>query len=262
VRDDDGQTVLAQQSFRAPFHLSKPYWDDHALIVQVVNPTAGVLAGDRLESEISVGRQAALLVTTPSANRVFKMRSGMAECRQRFKVAAGGWLEFMPEPLVLHRGSLYHQVTEIDVAEGGSLFFADLLMPGRLARGERWAWESLVLESSLRCAGKLIVRERLKQSGEDLRRLAEFAGASEGACFANVLLVGQPLATESSWREAVRALHGYEVRLGVSELRGGCGAWSLKLVAADNLALRRTLKEVRRILSPLLPKLACDPRKL
>ena len=42
-----GRTVLARQSFRAPFHLSKPYWDadSRALLVQVVNPTAGILAG-------------------------------------------------------------------------------------------------------------------------------------------------------------------------------------------------------------------------
>ena len=52
----DGRTVLAGQSFRAPFHLSKSYWDVDAgvLIVQVVNPTAGILAGDRLESSVAV----------------------------------------------------------------------------------------------------------------------------------------------------------------------------------------------------------------
>src|SRR5688500_6639167 len=99
---DHGRTVLAAQSFRAPFHISKPYWDadSRALLVQVVNPTAGILAGDRLESEIAVQRDAALLVTTPSANRLFQMRGGAAECSQHFTVSAGGWLEVMPEPLV------------------------------------------------------------------------------------------------------------------------------------------------------------------
>ena len=77
----DGRTVLARQSFRAPYHLSKPYWDMDAktLLVQVVNPTAGILSGDRLESDLDVRKGAALLVTTPSASRVFKMKSGTAE---------------------------------------------------------------------------------------------------------------------------------------------------------------------------------------
>ena len=97
-----GRTVLAAQSFRAPYHLSKPYWDaaTRTLIAQVVNPTAGILSGDQLESAISVDEGAALLLTTPSASRVFKMKEGTAACRQQFQVAAGAWLEVMPEPLV------------------------------------------------------------------------------------------------------------------------------------------------------------------
>src|SRR6478736_2865307 len=126
----DGRTVLASQSIRAPYHLSKPYWDADAgtLLVQVVNPTAGILEGDSLTSDIAVERDAALLVTTPSASRVFKMKYGSAECRQDFKVAKGGWLEVLPEPLVPHRGCRYRQTTTIEVASGGGLFYVDLLV--------------------------------------------------------------------------------------------------------------------------------------
>ena len=42
VRAADGSTALSAQSFRAPFHLSKPNWDPDAEVLhaQVVNPTA------------------------------------------------------------------------------------------------------------------------------------------------------------------------------------------------------------------------------
>lgn len=259
---ENGQTVLAQQSFCAPFHLSKPYWDGHALIVQVVNPTAGILSGDRLESEIAVGSGAAVLVTSPSASRVFQMREGEAECRQRFSVEAGGWLEFMPEPLVLHKGSRYRQRTELDIAAGGEIFFADLLMPGRIARGETWAWDKLRLELTLRVGGELILRERLDQSGPELKALASLAGAGEGACFANLAMVSPRLKEATGWREALVALHGAGVWAGLSQLRGECGGWSLKLIAPDNVSLRATLKRVRQIVMETLPRLASDPRKL
>lgn len=257
-----GETFLSRQSFRAPFHLSKPYWDGHALIVQVVNPTAGILAGDVLESEIAVRPNAAILVTSPSASRVFQMKAGEAVCRQRFEVAAHGWLEFMPEPLVLHRGSRYRQQTELTVAEGGELFFADLLMPGRLARGETWAWDALKLELSLRVGGELLLRERLDQSGEQLKALATLAGSGDGACFANVVMVSPRLATAGEWRSQLTALHGGGVWVGLSELRGNRGGWSLKLIAPDTLGLKATLKRAREVMCPLLPRLACDPRKL
>ena len=48
----------------------------------------------------------------------------------------------------------------------------------------------------------------------------------------------------------------------LSRLRGEAGGWSLKLIAPDNIALRKTLKRVREILVVALPRLASDPRKL
>lgn len=258
----DGRTVLAGQSFRAPYHLSKPYWDDAArtLLVQVVNPTAGILSGDRLESEITVVNGAALLVTTPSASRVFQMKGGAAESRQRFVVAKGGWLEMMPEPLVPHRGSTYRQVTSLEVELGGELFFADLLMPGRIGHGEAWEWESLALEIEVRFEGRPVLRERLQQSGEELRAMAAFFGSGAGACFGNAILIGEERADDEAWKKKVRALHGDGLWLGLSRL--SLGGWSLKLVAADGIRLRQALRDVRQAVAVRFPRLACDPRKL
>ena len=258
----DGRTTLAAQSFRAPYHLSKPYWDAEVktLLVQVVNPTAGILAGDRLESEIAVDAGAALVVTTPSATRVFQMNGGTAECHQRFSVAAGGWLEVMPEPLVPHRGSRYRQTTRITVAPQGQLFFTDLLMPGRVAHGEAWAWESLRLETEIRIGDELVLRERFDQTGADLQALAALAGSGPSACFGNSVVIADPDAGDVSWRETVNALQTEGLWIGVSALRRG--GWSIKTVAADGIRLRRALRAIRRALVPRFPRLACDPRKL
>lgn len=256
-----GRTVLAAQSFRAPFHLSKPYWDADAgvLLTHVVNPTAGILAGDRLESEIAVDAQAALLVTTPSASRVFCMRNGEAECRQTFSVAPSGWLEVMPEPLVPHRDSRYRQMTTIEVGAGGGLFFVDQLMPGRVAYGEAWQWSRLTLDLVVRKEGALILRERLDQHGAELRELAERAGSGPHACFANAVLIGDS-SDPKRWQAELHALHGDGLWVGASALRGD--GWTIKLIARDGVRLREALREVRRRLAAYFPRLACDSRKL
>ncbi len=256
----DGRTVLAAQAFRAPFHVSKPYWDTDTdtLLVQVVNPTAGILSGDKLESDIVVGAGAALLVTTPSASRVFQMRGGSAECWQHFSVQRGGWLEVMPEPLVPHRGCRYLQSTRIEVDLGGGLFFADMLMPGRVAHDEAWAWDSLCLEVDVRQAGEFILHERFNPSGEELKAMATLMGSGPGACFGNAVLITEE--PDASWRDAVHALQGDGLWVGVSRLRKG--GWSLKFVATDGVRLRKGLKETRRLLSARFAHLACDARKL
>lgn len=260
VASAGGRTALAGQSFRAPYHLSKAYWDADAgaLLVQVVNSTAGILEGDFLESDIAVGSGAALLVTTPSASRVFRMKTGSAECRQRFAVAKGGWLEVLPEPLVPHRGCRYRQKTTVAVEPGGGLFFTDLLMPGRIShKGEAWVWGRLCLETEVRVGGELALRERFEQSGAELKALAALAGSGAKACFGNAVLIAEG---EAPWLDAVRALHGNGVWLGVSALRRG--GWSIKLVAADSILLRMTLKKMRGLLAAHYSRLACDPRKL
>lgn len=279
---EDGKTVIVRQSFRAPFHVGKSYWDEdgQTLRVQVVNPTAGILEGDRLETDVSVGTNAALLVTTPSASRVFHMRAGEAVASQRFAVERGGWLEFLPEPLVPHQASRYRQVTEIEVADGGELAFADLLMPGRLARGEAWAWSRLKLELSVRVGGELILRERLDQSGEELSTLAALArvggerkgeeGRANGenettgnaCCFGNIVLVSRALTDDGAWREKIEALHGPRAWIGVSALRGNRGGWSLKIIAGDGAELRRVMTAAREILAEKLPRMQTSLRRV
>lgn len=267
ARPDDGVTSLASQSFRAPYHLSKPYWDadTRTLLVQVVNPTAGILSGDRLESAVTVGPGAAVLLTTPSASRVFCMRTGApaASSLQRFNVAPGGWLEVLPEPLVPHRGSRFHQRTVLDVAPGGAAFYADLLFPGRIAHGETWSWDRLVLELEVRSGAELLLCERLDQTADHLRALAALAGTGENASFGNAVFIAPGLASDPAppWRAALHALQTDGVWIGASQLRTGAG-WSIKFVAPDGILLRRTLAAIRRILTPAAPHLACDARKL
>lgn len=258
----DGVTAVTEQRFRAPFHLSKPSWDPEAKVLhaQVVNPTAGILEGDRLESSVRVDAGAALLVTTPSASRVFRMdHGGHAVSRQSFDVRAGGWLEVFPEPLVPYRGSVFFQETDLVVEPGAGLLFVDQLMPGRLAHGEAWAWRRLVLGLSVRFGGALIHRERFDQSGESLRAMSEFSGTGAGACFANVLFIPPVFEPAPAWRDAVAGLHRGGVWAGISPLRAG--GWSLRLVAPDPVRLRDTLGELRAILRNSYPRLGCGLRR-
>ena len=259
----DGRTVLRDQAFRAPFHVSKPYWDNEArtLLVQVVNPTAGILARDELALDVKVGALAAMTMTTPAATRVFRMPAGQAVSRQNFTVASGGWLEVMPEPLVPHGGSRFRQVTVIDAASGAGVFYVDQLMPGRLGHREAWAWDSLRLEMSVRVDGELVLRERLDESGEGLRVLAEAGGSGANACFANAVIVVPPeIGPDASLTTDLHNLQTKNLLLGLSPLRRH--GWSLKCVARDPVHLRTGLHAARAVLARRLQRLSLDLRKV
>lgn len=260
-----GRTALAGQSFRAPYYVGKSYLDTDSgvLMVQVANPTAGILSGDRLESAITVAADAKLLVTTPSASRVFPMNAGEAVSRQTFAVETGGWLEMLPEPLVPHRRSTYRQDTSVEIAAGGGVFFVEQLMPGRVGHGEAWEWDRLVLTLDVRVDGEWVLRERFDQSGASLRAMAVAAGTGPESCFANGLVVvpgADAAETNPAWREALHALHGDGVWIGATAL--GAGAWSLRIVAANGVTLRAAVQQVRAILAEVCPALRCGLRKL
>ncbi len=255
----DGRTVLGRQSFQAPFHLGKAYWDGSVLQVRIVNATAGILAGDRLELDVRVTADAALLVMTPAATRAFMMRSGLAECRQAFAVDPGGWLEYAPEPLYPHRDSDYAQRTLLEIADGAEAYFADSLAPGRAGRGEIWAWRSLRLSLDVVHAGKPVLRERLAGAGPDLARRAAFFGFAE-AWFGTVVAFSQRLGPDDEFWGRVRAMHGDRCRIGATRLAHG--GWIVRLAARDSPSLRDAHAGLRALFSEKLPMLRSDLRRV
>lgn len=257
--DAEGRTFIREQSFRAPFHLSKPYWDEHALIVQVVNPTAGVFAGDTLTSRVVVESGARLLLTTPSANRIHAMPAGRALVEQHFSVADGGWLEVMPELFIPQAQCRYRQRTLIEVAAGGEMFFVETLAPGRVARGEVFEFTEIDWEFELRRAGDLVARERfsLRPSDESTTALRNpFPNGYYASCY----VISERVPPD---HEAWRAIHDVsrdDALVGVSRLAVAGSA--IKILAADSIALQRSLRAIRTLLAPHLPAMHAAARKL
>lgn len=255
----DGTTVIARQSFSAPFHFSKPYWDGHALQVQLVNSTAGILAGDELEVSVEALSGARLSLTTPAAARAYMMNSGAACCRQRFVAGGGACLEYLPEALYPHRDTDYTQHTRLEVGSDSSVFFVDQLAPGRVGLGECWAWRRLRLGLDVVIGGRLVLRELLDQSGSSLSRLAAFHGFSE-AWFATALVIRPSLGADSRLWGRVRALASDSVVCGVTHPVPELGV--VRLIGRSGLALRDSLVGLRGLVAEELPALRTDHRKL
>ena len=158
--DARGLTRLRHQSFRPPVHLSKPHHDAGVLVVNMINPTAGLLEGDRLRLDVRVETGARLLLTSPSANRVHQMTIGHAEVTGRFQVSAGGSLDWWPELLIPQAGANYRQKITLEVEPGGELFFFESVAPGRTAMKEVFAYRELRWATDLLVGGRLLARER------------------------------------------------------------------------------------------------------
>jgi urease accessory protein len=100
--------------------------------VHLVGGAAGPLAGDQLRLEIEVGSGAQLVMRTAAASVALP---GPAEGWSHFHVAArvapGGALSWLPEPLVAARGCRHRMSAEVEVADGGRVTWREELVWGR-----------------------------------------------------------------------------------------------------------------------------------
>ena len=134
-------------------------------LLHLHNLSGGVLGGDQLAVEIDVGPSARVQLTTTGATRIYRSRSEDTEpARQHctVRIQAGGLLEYLPDQLIPFAGSRYQQVTRIEMEQDAGLFWWETIAPGRLARGESFAYELLQLQTDIVAAGQPIACERFK----------------------------------------------------------------------------------------------------
>ncbi len=130
-------------------------------LVHLHNVSGGVLAGDRLALDVEVAAGAAAQVTTTGATRLYRHRADAAdsEHRARFSVGDEALLEYLPDAVIPYAGSRHTQRTEIRLGLGATLFWWEVIAPGRLAAGERFAFERLRIETEVHAGTRPVLRE-------------------------------------------------------------------------------------------------------
>lgn len=222
-------------------HLSKPHEDAGALVVNLVNPTAGIFDDDEIDINVTVETGASLVLASPSATRVYRSRSGNgAAVNQSFHVHKGGSLEFYPEPFIPHGGARFRQRTDIRVERGGTMVYYEWLTPGRVASGESFQFAVLEFDLDLWLAEKLVARERysLRPEDDSLHPLRLF---SKTAQYLGCFVLGFEIDAS-----IIDAMESHDVYLGCSKLPD-CG-WVIKAICKDSLTARRVMKDLRGFL--------------
>ncbi|CNI38183.1 urease accessory protein UreD [Yersinia mollaretii] len=129
------RSVLAEMERRVPSLVQKAlYWDEEMPELPCVTmiSTAGcILQGDRLATDVHVEAGACAHVTTQSATKVHMMNANYASQIQHFTVEEGGYLEFMPDPLIPHRNSRFITETTINIHPTATAIYSEVLMSGR-----------------------------------------------------------------------------------------------------------------------------------
>ena len=160
-------TVLAQRHTSAPFGAVRANYPDGSGMpeVQITNPSGGILGGDFLEVNVDVSPGSSATVLTQAANKAY--RGEEASQTAVFRVGGGAFLEYLPHHLIPYAGSNYRQETTFHLAGDAALFAWDAFSAGRVARGERFAFDRLRSRTNVFREGVPEVIDGLDLAGGD-----------------------------------------------------------------------------------------------
>ena len=208
--------------------------DSGCSLVHLHNVSGGVLSGDHLSLEIHAGPGSVVQVTTTGATRLYRHRVGGAESEQHVKihVAEGALLEYLPDALLPFAGSRHRQCTSVTLAEGASLFWWDVLAPGRQAMGETFAFDSLRIRTELCSPSRPLLIENLvlEPARRPLQSAARLGPYTHLANFYACVVGLHP----SKWRELESKLNDF---CG-AQSKPGVMIWGSSTLAADGIAVR------------------------
>jgi urease accessory protein len=167
----DGRTIIARSHCTTPWHLLPPiYLDDTgAAYTLLVNPSGGLVGGDRLSIDMSLGEEAHVLISAPSANRVYRSQGEVSIQEIEITIGAGAVLEWIPEHTIPFAGSRFRQTIHATLEPGATIVLWDAIASGRIARDERWAFTSLENEIRITTApGQSLVERYALDPATDL----------------------------------------------------------------------------------------------
>jgi urease accessory protein len=203
-------------------------------LVHLHNVSGGVLAGDRLALDVEVQAGAAAQITTTGATRIYRHRAGAADSEQcaSFTLGDAALLEYLPDAVIPYAGSRHMQRTEIRLGRGATLFWWEVLAPGRLAAGERFAFQRLRVQTEVYAGPRPVLREEylLEPGRKDLSATARMFAYSHTASLCAVQEGRPPAfwrALEHRWNEIAR-----------ERTQPGQTVWGASMLASDGVIVR------------------------
>jgi urease accessory protein len=234
----DGATRRAHVHEQGALRVRCPGPPAPELEAMIVNTAGGMAGGDHFALDLAVGPGARLLVTSASAEKVYRTLGAETAIAVKLDVGADGELAWLPQETILFDRARLRRTIEVDLAADARLLLAEAVIFGRSGMGETVA-EGLLLDRwRVRRGGRLLHAETVRLDGNVAAKLAHAAVAKGGVAIASVLSVPGDDALVAAVRDASRQCRG-EV---------GASAWNgiavVRLVAPDGAALRHDLAQV------------------
>lgn len=244
-----GRTELVQHYQKSPLQIMHPLYFNllrpDLPYTYLMSAGGGILQGDRQRTDLRFGPGTSAHVTTQAHTRIYRMDHGYATAVMNIEAGEGAYVEYLPDPVVPFADSRFYQQTSVVLDESATLLLGETVYAGRLARGERHAYDVYASDLEVRRPdGRLVALDRVRLcpkdgTGEGGAGGVNGLGVLAGHDVLAMLYVFTPLVPAAQLAEAVnRAVtaSGGDLIFGVSTLPGDAGVW-MRLVGNDTVAV-------------------------
>lgn len=244
--DARGRTVLRDLERRVPYIVQQALYFDEAWpdlpCVYILSSSGSQVDGDRYEQRIALAEGASAHISTGAATKLASMRYNHTAWRQRFDLAAGSYLEYLPEPVIPCRHTRLHGETTLCVDPTATAVYAEIFSCGRRSSGERFCFDILsVANEALRPSGERLFREKFViRPGE---HSPETLGAMNGYdLLGSVILLAPPEVADAVYGQtASRIDPARHTAAGVSRLPRRAGL-IYKVLGRDTATVKESVR--------------------
>ena len=232
---DGAETRLVHLYHRDPLRFLFPTSSaGDCLQAALVTTSGGLVGGDRLTIDVKTHDGAAALVSPTAAEKVYRSSGPDGEIDVALHAEDHSWLEWLPQETILFNDSRMKRVTRIDADGDARVLAGEMLVFGRIGRGERLT-HGLVRECwEVRRNGHLTWMDSLLLEDDIGSIVAHPAGFDGATATASVVYAGPD--AEARLADARDALADTpDVRAGATAVNGVLIA---RFHGRDALALR------------------------
>lgn len=243
----DGRTRVAHRYARGPLCLLHPLYLDAGrpdmAFLYTIQLGEGLVQGDRYRLNLDCGPGTATHLTSQAATKIFRMERNYAAQLVDITAGENAVVEYLPDPIIPFRGSRLYQRVQAGVAESATLILGEVLLPGRVARGEQHAYDLVHCEVQVnRPDGTVVFTDRTSlapplSSPRSPGRLGRFGVLA-------TLYIVSPRPPASAVADLLWDVIGHQEAVlgGVSELPGGAGV-AVRLLGDSSVAVKGTLRD-------------------
>jgi len=188
------RTVLCGREHSGPLLVQKALYPEGAAVCHsiILHPPGGIVGGDSLALAARLGRGSAALLTTPGAGKWYRSAGATARLEQRFDIAGGAVLEWLPQPSIVFDRALAAAKTEVFLEQDALYLGWDVNCMGRSASGERFNAGELRQRTEVWQQGRRLWCEYARLAGGD-PMLAAKAGLAGCTVSATLIAAGKDI---------------------------------------------------------------------